>query len=48
MAAAISVAGQLTLDDGKDDVFVDELLPEFANFRVLLHDLRLLRALLLR
>ena len=38
----------LTFDDGKDDVVVDELLPELANFGIFLNDLRLLRALFLR
>ena len=38
----------LTFDDGKDDVVVDELLPELANFGIFLNDLRLLGALFLR
>ena len=38
----------LTFDNGKDDVVVDELLPELANFGIFLNDLRLLRALFLR
>ena len=37
----------LTFDDGEDDVVVDELLPELANFSLFLDDLRLLGALLL-
>ena len=38
----------LTFDDGKNDVVVDELLPELADFSIFLKDLRLLSALLLR
>ena len=39
---------RLTLDDGEDDVVVDELLAELVDLLLLLEDLRLLRALLLR
>ena len=39
---------RLTLDDGEDDVVVDELLAELVDLLLLLKDLRLLRALLLR
>ena len=39
---------RLTLNDRENDVVVDELLAELVNLLLLLKDLSLLRALLLR
>ena len=39
---------RLTLNDRENDVVVDELLAELVNLLLLLEDLSLLRALLLR